>query len=239
MSLSPEELTGRAHTHVREFVTPGGKRFFAHPQAGTAFLSLCEEAARAGILLEPVAAFRDFGAQARIWSDKWNGRRPLYDAQGGVREYAALDETERVAAILEWSALPGASRHHWGSEFDVIDASALPENYRLRLMPDEYAKGGVFEHLGEWLPQHISSRGFFRPYDEERGGLHPEPWHLSFAAVAVPALAQFSATLLAEALADADLPGIALARERVADVYERQVLRVAQPGSPEPYSPLA
>jgi len=231
MTLSAEELTGRAHSHVREFVTPGGKRFFAHPQAGSAFLSLCEEASRAGILLEPVAAFRDFAAQARIWTDKWNGRRPLYDAVGGVREHAALSEAERVDAILEWSALPGASRHHWGSEFDVIDAAALPENYRLRLMPDEYTAGGVFEHLGEWLPQHISSRGFFRPYDEERGGLHPEPWHLSFAPVAVPALAQLSEALLAETLAESDLPGAALAQARLADIYERQVLRVAQPGS--------
>ncbi len=39
---------------------------------------------------------------------------------------ASSAEAERVAAILVWSALPGASRHHWGTDCDVIDAAALP-----------------------------------------------------------------------------------------------------------------
>ena len=40
-----------------------------------------------------------------------------------------------MVGILEWSALPGASRHHWGSEFDVFDLAALPEGYRVQLLP--------------------------------------------------------------------------------------------------------
>ena len=32
----------------------------------------------------------------------------------------------RIDAILCWSALPGGSRHHWGTDCDVIDAAALP-----------------------------------------------------------------------------------------------------------------
>ena len=33
-------------------------------------------------------------------------------------------------AILLWSALPGASRHHWGTDFDVFDRAAVPPDYR-------------------------------------------------------------------------------------------------------------
>ncbi|MCZ8486094.1 D-alanyl-D-alanine carboxypeptidase family protein [Vibrio lentus] len=29
-------------------------------------------------------------------------------------------EQQKLSAILRWSALPGASRHHWGCDFDVF-----------------------------------------------------------------------------------------------------------------------
>ncbi len=34
--------------------------------------------------------------------------------------------------------------------------------------------------------------GFYRPYAVDRGGVHPEPWHLSYAPLAQQALAAFS-----------------------------------------------
>ena len=42
--------------------------------------------------------------------------------------------------------------------------------------------------------------GFFLPYDRDRGGVQPEPWHLSFAPVAGPALGAMNVELLTEAL---------------------------------------
>ncbi len=128
---------------------------------------------------------------------KYRGERPLYDAAGNVRDHASLDASELIEGILCWSALPGASRHHWGTDIDVVDRAAMPEGYRYKLVPEEYAAGGVFDALNVWLDANIARFGFYRPYAEYRGGVHPEPWHLSFAPVASAALALLTPDLIA------------------------------------------
>jgi hypothetical protein len=49
--------------------------------------------------------------------------------------------------------------------------------------------------------------GFFRPYTTDRGGVAPEPWHLSHAPVAKRAQATFSAGQLRTVLADSAIEG--------------------------------
>jgi LAS superfamily LD-carboxypeptidase LdcB len=176
--LSPEQLTGRVRTHVMELPEP---RCTLHPAAAQAFLQLRAEAARSGIDLIPASSFRDFPRQLSIWNDKYYGRRPLLDAAGRPLDAKQLSDQQIVEAILLWSALPGASRHHWGTEIDVIDRAALPAGHQTQMVPQEYRAGGVFEQLGQWIPQHCADFGFFLPYDVDRGGVQPEPWHLSYA----------------------------------------------------------
>jgi LAS superfamily LD-carboxypeptidase LdcB len=227
--LDDLELTGRARTHVREWAIDEATHFVAQHQAGEAFMALRAAAAREGIDLVPVSAFRDFDSQMSIWSRKWRGERPLYDAAGKVMDHAAMRPEELVDAILAWSALPGASRHHWGTEFDVIDRAALPEGYRVLLLPDEYAPGGPFERLGAWLDAHLAEHDFFRPYDIERGGLHPEPWHLSWAPLSVPALSALTPALMRQAIATADMPGKEYVLPCVARIHQVQVCLVGTP----------
>jgi LAS superfamily LD-carboxypeptidase LdcB len=172
--MSPLELTGRARTHV---VQRDDLRAAVHPQALEAFLAMREQAARDGIELAVFSAFRDFDAQLAIWNRKYRGERPLFRLDGSVREHASLSQAELIDAILEWSALPGTSRHHWGTDLDVYDAAAMPEGYRVQLLPAEYACDGVFQRLSAWLDANMQRFGFFRPYDAYRGGVHPEPWH--------------------------------------------------------------
>ena len=69
---------------------------------------------------------------ARVW--------PL---RGAHRRVAACAR-ERIEAILPWSALPGASRHHWGTDVDLIDRKATPPGYRVQLTPEEFEPGGPF-----------------------------------------------------------------------------------------------
>jgi LAS superfamily LD-carboxypeptidase LdcB len=86
-------------------------------------------------------------------------------------------------AILRWSALPGASRHHWGTDIDVYDEWAVEPGYRVQLTPDECAPGGVFERLHRWLDARLAEgeyASFYRPFAMDRGGVAPEPWHLSY-----------------------------------------------------------
>ena len=143
----------------------------------------------------------------------------------------AMTEEEVVHAILLWSALPGASRHHWGTEIDLIDRAALPTGQRPQLIALEYSPGGVFEKLGAWLPRHCEDYGFFLPYDRDRGGVRPEPWHLSFAPVSSRALPALTVEVLAAALSDVELAGAAVVRRQLRDIHARYVCAVAQPGA--------
>ncbi|HYC46241.1 MAG TPA: M15 family metallopeptidase [Burkholderiales bacterium] len=227
--LNELELTGRARTHV---VQRDDLRAAIHADALEPFLDMKTDAARDGLELALTSAFRDFTAQQRIWDMKFRGERPIYDEQGRERDRAALSEEEIVEAILCWNALPGASRHHWGTDIDVIDRAALPEAYRVRLTIDEYEPGGVFHALKEWLDVNAARYGFFRPYRIFRGGVRPEPWHLSYAPASVPALSAMSLELLADAVGASDILGKGIVLDRLSRLYERYVASVDAPDTP-------
>jgi len=224
--LTPLELTGRARTHVLQ---RDDLRAALHADALTAFLDMKADAAHAGIDLAITSAFRDFAAQQRIWDMKYRGERPIYDQHGNALDQAALSDEERVAAIMCWSAVPGASRHHWGSELDLVDRAAIPEGYRVLLAPAECAPGAVFYPLHCWLDANLARYGYFRPYGTFRGGVRPEPWHVSFAAVSVPALGALTREVLVEAIEGSDTLGKALVLARMAEIYDRYVANVDTP----------
>src|SRR5438270_10141977 len=124
--LNELELTGRARTHVIQRDDLGAA---VHADVLEPFLEMKADATREGIDITITSGFRDFAAQQRIWDLKFSGQRALYDANGNARDYGSMQPEEIVEAILCWSALPGASRHHWGSEIDVIDRAAVPQDY--------------------------------------------------------------------------------------------------------------
>ncbi|MCU0976708.1 MAG: M15 family metallopeptidase [Steroidobacteraceae bacterium] len=202
--MTPAELTGRADSHVVSLDEPGIR---VHRAALAPFAAMREAAAAAGIDLAVASAFRDFARQRVIWNAKWRGERPVLDAAGAPVDVAALDPPARVAAILRWSALPGGSRHHWGTDLDVWDRAAVAPDYRLRLVPEEYAPGGPFAALGGWLDRNMRRYGFYRPYATAGGGVRPEPWHLSFAPVAEPARRALDVPILAAAIRGAGVLG--------------------------------
>jgi len=222
--LDSLELTGKARTHVVQRDDLGAA---VHRDVIAPFLALKAAAAASGIELQIVSGFRDFDAQLRIWNMKYRGERPLYDREGNVREHASLDAPQLVEAILCWSALPGASRHHWGSDIDVIDRAAMPENYRLRLLPDEFEPEAVFCRLGKWLDQNIARYGFFRPYDEYRGGVYPEPWHLSHAGISTAALELLSVELIAATVRASEVLGKEQVLAQLPEIYRKYVVNIS------------
>ncbi len=207
---------------------PGG-RHSCHAAAWPAWQALVAAGARAGMELAAVSAYRSFAAQEAIWNAKWRGERVVLDRTGRSVEMARLDDAQRVAAILAWSALPGASRHHWGTEFDVIDRAAVPAGYTVQLVPAEYAPGGPFEKLGRWLDEKLHGAGFHRPYRRDRGGVAPEPWHLSCTAVAAEASRRFRLAHLREAIAGSAMEGRAAVLAELPALYERYVRLVDRP----------
>lgn len=220
------EITGRARTHVVQLLEP---RFAAHPQAAEAFMDMRAEARLAGIDLLPFSSFRDFNTQLRIWNYKYLGRKPLYDENGRVRDYASLGEEEIIRHILDWSALPGGSRHQWGTEIDVVDGTAMPEGYAPKLLPEEVLEGGIFHPLHCWLDANIARFGFFRPYKYYRGGMFPEAWHLSFAPVSLEAIKLVTPELLGAVLREAELEGKARVLEMLPEIYRKHILNIVGP----------
>jgi hypothetical protein len=88
-----------------------------------------------------------------------------------------------------------------------MDAAALPAGYQLRVVPAEYQPGGPFARLTTWLDANMHAYGFFRPYATDRGGVSPEPWHLSYAPVAARAQAAIRMDGLRGVLAAAEIEG--------------------------------
>lgn len=220
------ELTGRARTHVVELDDP---RCTLHYESVTSFLAMREAAMVAGIDLVAASSFRDFDRQLALWNHKWRGERPLLDRSGHPIDPATLGEVARVEAILCWSAVPGGSRHHWGTDVDVIDAAAMPPGYQVQLVQEEYAATGVFASLTSWLDEHMRRFGFYRPYATGSCGAGIEPWHLSYAPLSAAALEAFTLPVLRRAIEGSAMLGKAQVLERLPEIYTRFVLAVDPP----------
>lgn len=200
-SLSLAQLTGKDETHLVTLLD--GHRL--HPEAAAAFLLLQKDAREAGFDLAIASSFRSYARQLAIFNGKACCQRAVHDDDGKPVDMPALAPEARLAAILRFSALPGTSRHHWGTDLDVYDAAALVQGYRVQLSPEEVSPGGIFDPLHCWLDQRMAggqSHGFFRPYGEDVGGVAVERWHLSYAPVSITLEAQLDAQTLVQCWGD-------------------------------------
>lgn len=182
--LSLEQLMGQDRSHL--VALPGGH--YLQPQAAQDFALLQDRARQAGFALAIASSYRSYPRQLAIFNGKAVGDRPVHDDDGAAVNLGLLSDTDKLAAILRFSALPGTSRHHWGTDLDVFDAGAVSEGYRVQLTPSEVNEGGPFCALHDWLDECMAageSCGFYRPYATDNGGVAPERWHLSYAPVSV------------------------------------------------------
>lgn len=159
---------------------------FLHESTFEAFKKLNKLSIENGFNLQIVSGFRNYDRQLQIWNNKASGKRDLLDGYGNKIDSTALNSKETLKAIMFYSAIPGFSRHHWGTEIDVYDAKkAIKEE--VQLMPSESEKGGIFFEFHQWLDRVIhdnNSFGFYRPYENFNGGVSQEKWHLSFYPIA-------------------------------------------------------
>ena len=195
--LTLAQLTGMAESHL--VAMPCGNAM--QRQAADAFARLQGDAREAGYQLAIASGFRSFARQAAIWNGKASGVRPIHDDRGLPIDSAKLSNRQLLHAILRFSALPGTSRHHWGSDVDVFDVAAVDAGYAVQLTPQEVAPGGCFDAFHCWLDERMAadeSHGFFRPYARDTGGVAVERWHLSYAPISVSCAGQLSAEAINE-----------------------------------------
>ncbi len=224
LMLSAAQLTGQQKPPLCE-VQPG---FALHTGVVDAFQAMAAAAKADGICIQIISSWRDFQRQQHIISAKLTGQRTLYDLQGRPLELDPLQRLAWLEAVLLYSALPGASRHHWGTDFDVYDSAAVAADYRVQLQAAEYEPGGPFAALSEWLTQHAAHYGFFRPYREFRQGVAPEPWHLSYRPLASLYLPALTLELLTETLVHSQLPDLALILQQLPALYRRYVINICE-----------
>jgi LAS superfamily LD-carboxypeptidase LdcB len=231
-SPDPGLLTGRSEEHLATRFLLTGSDVRIHEEVVGPFLDLKEEAAAAGFDLRILSGFRSFHDQLTIWNRKARGERAVLDSEAVPLDIDGLSKRELVFAILRWSALPGASRHHWGTDLDVFDAAAQPPGYEIELIPEEVDPGGMFGPLHDWLDQRMAvgrSFGFFRPYDQDRGGVAPERWHLSFDPVAHRLQENLTVGTLASTIQDSDLLLKEVVLGHLEEIFERFVINVGRP----------
>jgi len=201
----PFFLTGQTRDHL---CSPDDAEIFGvyiHCDVVTPFRKLQAQALRQGFDLQILSGFRSFEDQLSIWNRKADGKLAVLDSNAQPLDIDKMSKKELVMAILRWSALPGTSRHHWGTDLDVFDAKARPQGYDIECIPEEVEGSGMFAPLHDWLDQHMTDFGFFRPYDCDRGGVACERWHLSFAPISEINQNQFTVDLMEETVRKADI----------------------------------
>lgn len=132
-----------------------------------AFKKMYEHALSDGIRLQIRSATRNFNYQKGIWEDKWDGTKTI---EGGENlAVTTPDPKQRATKILRYSAMPGTSRHHWGTD---IDLNSFDNSW--------FAEGEGLD-IYNWLVRHANEYGFCQPYSANRPhGYQEERWHWSY-----------------------------------------------------------
>ncbi|GGF70805.1 M15 family metallopeptidase [Alteromonas lipolytica] len=197
------------------------------PDVAAAFSAMQTQAQADGQDLQLVSSYRSFERQLAIWNRKWRGELPLYNHRGERVDSARLTAEERVYTILIWSALPGGSRHHWGSDLDVYDkASVDAAGGEFDLVDAEYRPGGPCYALAQWLNKHLDSFGFSRPFLQDKGGVATELWHLSHTVSAAEFEKFRSQQALSDCLNASQMEGKQTVLAMLDELYPRFVLNL-------------
>ncbi|AAU37282.1 M15 family metallopeptidase [Basfia succiniciproducens] len=223
MGFGAENLTGKSRSHLLNLPCPLSNNHFLQPQALKAFQALQKSAVKNGFNLQPASTFRDFARQQLIWNGKFNGERKVHDDQGNPLDLTALSCWEKAQAILRWSALPGASRHHWGTEIDFFDPDLLPQHQQLQLEPWEYEQDGYFFELSRFLQQNLPQFDFVLPFMQTPKGkeIGREPWHISYLPLAEKLEKQFTPEILLNAWENEDIAGRQTLIAHLPEIFER------------------
>ena len=201
--MQADNLTGKSDSHI----TWLRKGIGIHTAIAEPWHTMCQAAKADSIDLEIVSGFRNFDRQLNIWNAKFLGNRPVKDLSNNTLNLTNVSAQQKIEAIMLYSALPGASRHHWGTDIDVYSPSMLAKNRELQLEPWEYDATGPFAQLYDWLENNARQFGFYFPYSEYRGGVAPEPWHLSFFPLADIYTKSLSIDAISDAISNSDIEG--------------------------------
>lgn len=134
------------------------KPVFLLKEVADAFEKMYRAAEKEGFRLTLISGFRSFSHQKRIWQKKHKTNPYLYE-----------NEEMRILKIMEYSAMPGTSRHHWGSDIDVVS------------LKNSFFEKGYGQEVFLWLKKNGNRFGFRQVYTAGRAhGYKEERWHFTY-----------------------------------------------------------
>ena len=138
------------------------KNLYLRSEVYSAFKRMAKDAEKDGVRLTIISGTRTHQRQTEIWEEKWNTFKG--------------DEKEKAEEILLYSSMPGTSRHHWGTDFD------------LNSLEPEFFENGQGKKIYDWLNANAYKYGFFQPYSKlglnRDQGYKEEKWHWSYYPIA-------------------------------------------------------
>lgn len=226
-SISTAQVLGRTEQHLHYL----SERIAIHQDMKVAWQALVSAAKADAIELKIASGFRSFDRQLQLWNNKFSGRTAIKNMAGDIISTEGLSPLALIQSILLYSALPGASRHHWGCDIDVYAPNLLAADYQLQLEPWEYGEQGPLAKLTAWLTQHAHQFGFYFPYASYQGGVAAEPWHLSYLPLAQQFQKTFDLALLTETLQQSTILGKDSIIENLDDIAARYINNICTPAS--------
>lgn len=143
---------------------------YLRKEALNAFINMHTEAKKNGVNLKIRSATRSFVHQKSIWEKKWLGKRRLSDGTNVAKDIA--NSKQKALKILQYSSMPGTSRHHWGTDID------------LNSFNNKWFEQGKGLALFQWMNANAARYGFCRPYTAKNSnrpdGYNEEKWHWSY-----------------------------------------------------------
>ncbi len=110
---------------------------YIHKDVLEHYIAMYEAAALEGVNLGIVSAFRSFDTQKWLWNQR----------------YYTSSNPEKVAkSVLSYLAMPGTSRHHWGTDIDIMST-------KLNFFETETGKKAY-----QWLVDNAANNGFYQVY---------------------------------------------------------------------------
>ena len=158
-----------------------GTGYKLQKKAHQAYLEMNYEAKKSDMNIRVVSSYRSFNHQNLIWTRKFKRYRSRN-----------LSTQNAVQYNIRYTAIPGSSRHHWGTEMDVVDGSIKTSRYPLNTK--NFHGYGIYTSFREWMDSNAHRFGFYQVYtnDHQRRGFKYEPWHYSFAELAKPMLKEYN-----------------------------------------------
>lgn len=201
--ISEDELLGKGAPLLTKT-----SAYRLRPEAAVAYEEMKSAALKEGIKFQVVSSYRDYNHQNRIWERKYKSFR-----ESGLNPTAAIEK------IIEYSTIPGTSRHHWGTDIDIVDAT--PKVSGGLLVPSKFHGNGPFCKFKEWMDKNANTYGFYLVYtdDKNRKGFNYEPWHYSFKSLSLDYLNKYQELDIKSKLESAKLLGSEHFTESFIDRY--------------------